>query len=173
MGNLHRRKTSVHLTLGATNTVTELYQAIAPALPVGALLLSILSLLVSLRNRADQRRSLMLGKKTELIGMLAQRQSKLGYLELVYLQKLKFLHEQSNNPNEAERIQANLALVQREQKNCDFQLSKIRSTEPTDLRAFESMLATGTEFLTHVSGELEKEQVVFKELQEASSESRT
>ena len=147
--------------------LAELYQSIAPALPLAALFLSLLSLFVSIRNRTDQRQAMLLEKKTELIGLLAQRQSKLGHLELVCLQKLLVLRnhpEEAADPEEESRIHNNLEALRTERRNCDVQITNVRKTNPTDLRSFEGMLATATEFLTLIGGELEVERVTLQEL---------
>ena len=153
-----------------------LYQALAPWLPAAALVISVLSFREARRNRTNQREVLVLGKKTEIVTLLAQRLSKLGQLELIYAQKILLIRAQpagADDPDERTRVNSNLKLLQKERKNCEWQLFKVRTIPLSDLQALESLLATATEFLSHVAGELEKEQRVFNELREQLSNKGT
>ena len=153
-----------------------LYEAIAPALPAAALLLSLLSLFVSLRNRTDQREALLLGKRTEIVTLIAQRQAKLGHLEFVLLQKSKLLggqHGKAGDPEEVQRIRANLEEIRKQVKGCDFLLVKLRAAELANSHYFEKQLATASEFLVHVNEELEKERSALEELRKSLSQDGT
>ena len=146
-----------------------LYDSLAPWLPAAALLVALLSFREARRNGKNQREALLLGKRTDIISLLAQRLSKVGQLELVYVQKLLLLRTQpadASDPEERARISTHLELLQKEQKNCEWHLYKMRTLPLVDLEILESQIATAVEFLTHVEGELEKELRVFTELRE-------
>jgi hypothetical protein len=147
--------------------IAKLYQDIAPAVPIAALLISVISLIVSLRNRIDQRATVLHGKKTNIITTLAERRAALGHLTLVYAQKLQILQSvfgAKADDAERKRVEGNLALVVEEQNECEKLLEQVRNTSPTDIATLESLQATSNEFLTHVREELEKESGALKEL---------
>ena len=147
--------------------IGELYTAIAPAIPVAALLLSLLSLMVSMRNRADQGRALLLSKKTALITTLAERPAILGQLALIYIQKkgilLKAL-DAARDAGELKRIDSNLTLVLEAKQSGQDWLFRTHRTEPVDLADLESMLATANDALAHDADELTKEQAGLSDL---------
>lgn len=142
---------------------------LSPWVPFVALSISILSLLLARKSRSEQRQVFVFSKRIELVSLLAQRLSKIGQLELVCAQKIIFLqggNHADGDSFEIDRLRGNLQLLIKERKNCEWQLNKIRSTPLTDIQALESVLATATEFLVHVTAELEKEQQVFDDLRE-------
>ena len=147
--------------------IQELYIALSPALPIAALLISVVSLLVSMRNRADQKQAVLLEKNTELITKLAERQWKVHHLALIYIQKKTLLlktFDVKADALELKRLDSCLTLALEEQLSVQGWLSRARKAPPPDLASLEKDLATANEALALVDGSLEHEQGTLAEL---------
>ena len=144
---------------------TDFPQAMSLAVSLAALLLSLVALFTNMRTRDDQREVVLLQRRTELVDLISRRQSHVGHIELLYLQKLQLLQAHPD-PDEEARLRSNLAVLQKEHKNCSFLLNKLYNSTPTDLRAFEDMLLTAKQFLNHIAGEREKEQGTLDQLRD-------
>ena len=98
--------------------IQELYISLSPALPIAALLISVVSLLVSMRNRSDKKQAVLLEKNTELVAKLAERLWKVQHLALIYLQKKTLLlktFDAKTDALEFKRLNSDLTLALEEQ----------------------------------------------------------
>jgi len=146
----------------------DLYTAISSALPFVALVISLISLLLSMRNRSDQRQALLLSKKTDLITKRANRYASLETLVLVYLQEkdilLKRIGSGANAGDDLQRVDAGLTNSLERKLACQKQLSNSRAMPATDLAVLEQELTSENEYSAYVSGELTREQETLKKL---------
>lgn len=126
-----------------------------------ALIMSSCSILLGWINRKDNRRALLLSKKTEVLDKIYARRAQVGHLLLLYAEMLLLFSRhgrlREQHFSEHIRVRNNLKVLQEELESSQELAERLRETAPTDIEAWEDMLITAKGFLSGVTEELEKE----------------
>lgn len=141
-----------------------------------ALIISAASLRLGLRNREENKRAILLSKKTQVLEKIYERRVKLGHLALVVAQQLKCYADTPSlitaTSSRFEDVGSNIKFIQTSIENCESFTEHVRQLKPTDIEPWEEMLATSTGFLLHVKEDLEKEKVFLNELHDMAKNTR-
>jgi hypothetical protein len=139
-----------------------------------ALVISACSLLLGWINRSEMRRTVLLNRKTEVLEKIYTRRAKIGHLILIYAEMLLLFSEKKSLRekylSEHIRVRNNLAVLQGESQSALELADQLRSLNPSNIEAWEDMLATAKGFLSDVTEELEKEKKALEWLKDASKE---
>ncbi len=146
------------------------YWVISISLGAVALLISLGSVILGLWNRAEQRRFLLLSKKTEVLTKLVEARAKLNHLTMIYAQNLQFIQHMGSPESlgpEAARIRNNLDLIIEKSSIAESNYNLLINIKTSNIEELEKWITVANSFIVHATEELEKEQKVFHDLRQS------